>query len=332
MELCTTASSVPTSRTYEICGGTLYSAKDAMYFAMIKCRETENHFKTFDYVFVEDLIHKDVYLAKVHSIYMERKTASLCMELQYFPVLREIQAPGIESAAVEPVEEVVVTEVCQTTALLQVDLATVDLKPICMMYVPTTVPESEVYHHVCTYVESYREEHCMEPPMDVDDEEHGHSDPNQDHDGYEKDSFIASEGTPSVYGSSEGSESCESCKSCESNVEMGEREVTAYFYYNKLDLKRGEELDKPELVPAVDPILLDLLFSYNCDVRDTTGDAYQDLCHYVSKTYFSGVGHETLIATAEPRYMRLKTIVDKAIKEGNGSLIDPYEFFMTLTS
>lgn len=315
------------SQVYEICGGTLHTAKDACYFAMVKCTTTGHEFKTYDYIFVQDLIKKDVFIGKIHSIYMERKSHSLCMEVQYFPILPQDQDPEAEP---------LVSEATQTLLLLQIDMATVFIKPASVMYLPPSIQEDHTYSYVCENVKSYKEVH----ENTADDEMQDVNDASS----YEG-SFIASEGTCTVYGSSDDNMSDDNTSG--SDVEMttvrkshgevgsgkcNDKEVTMYFYYNKLDLKNGSDLERPDLVPAIEPVLLDLVWSYNCNVCDVTGEAYQALVQHVSMNYFSGNEEKTLLALRDPRYIALKAMVDEAIKVGDGGLVDPYKFFMILTS
>lgn len=318
MELTTGIDPKSASQSFDICGGTLYTAKDAYYFAMIKCTATGNLFKTYDYIFVEDLIKRDVFAAKIHSIYMERKSHSLCMEVQYFPILPQDQDPEAEP---------MVSEATQTLELLQIDTAVYYIKPATMMYLPPTIEDKDVYEYVCNHVQGYKEEHTESADMETGSDESCY-----------EGSFIASEGTCTVYDNSTCSKMSEaSSKKVQVQGERQgerecEREVTMYFYYNKLDLNGGGDLEKPDLVPAIEPVLLDLLWSYNCDVLDVSGEAYMALATYVSKNYFDGNDQKTLLALREPRFMALKKIFDRAIEDGDGSLIDPYEFFTVLTS
>ena len=330
MELVPSNNDDTISQSFSMCGGTLYTGKDAIYFAMIQCNCTGSFFKVFDYVYVEDYNTKDIYVVKLHSIFIETKTNSLGVEAQYFPVLNELQAAGDADAEAQ---EVVVMELAQTLELKQIDLATVFIKPVRVMYLPDRLCGVEIADrrsYVLENISSYREHRLeqyaadQEPESDVEDRDEA----GREYGG----SFIASEGTPSVYSTS--SEQIEDDSTAtHSQSSMGTaKEFKAYFFYDKLDLNDGVDTEDMDLVPAVDPVLLDLLWSFTSDITDTTGEEYKTLVQYISKTYFNNVTMETLTLVNDERFKRLKQMVDAAIKDGDGSLVDPYEFFLILTS
>ena len=318
------------SQSFSMCGGTVYTGKDAVYFAMIRCNSTGNYFGVYDYIFVQNALSDDVFLAKIHSIYIETKTNSLCMEVQYFPVARELQAPSEPNE--ESSDELVVMEITQTLELKQVDLATVLIKPVCAMFVPGHVKDDDLRAYVIENTAMYREHRPS--GVRTADEDDVDMDSSQGSSQYEG-SFIASEGTPSVYDDSSASEQIAddstASVSARSSIEIHENNV--YFFYNKLALNVSAVYEAShEVVPAIEPVLLDLLWSYTSDIRDTTGDVYEALVGYVSQMYFNGVSAETLMQVKDERFLRLKAMVDKAIEAGDGGLVNPYHFFATLTS
>ena len=110
--------------------------------------------------------------------------------------------------------------------------------------------------------------------------------------------------------------------------EFGQKSASqsVFFFYSKMRDAQGE------LVLAIEPVLLDLLMSFVSDVRDLQGEAYKALSKHVSEVYFNKCSEDMLLATKEPRYMKLRTLVERAIAEGDSSFIDPYIFFQTLVS
>lgn len=269
-----------TSQAFTVCGDQIHCDEDSVYYALLRCDLYDGLYGTYDYIFVEDCVQHTTYIAKIHSIFCEVKTNSMCMEVQYFP----IRAEGCRTAGT------IVMEVLQTLHLRVIDLATVLIKPAKVMFLPGNQKPESVSEMIGAYNE--HEEGMDTESMDSYDE---------------KDSFIAPEGS----------------------VKSEDSEVSGFqvvFFYQVLALQ------KDELVPAVDPVLLDLIWSYNSTVQDTRGLAYQELSAYISRVYFNDLDQATLQAAAEQRYLKMREIMDNAIAEGDEALVDPYVFYMMLTS
>ena len=327
MELVGRKDDETVSQSFSTCGDTVYSGKEAIYFAMVRCNDTENHFGVYDYIYVQDVNLDDVFIAKIHSIYIETKTNSLCMEVQYFPVAVELRAPG-ESNKETMKDELVVMEITQTLQLRQVDLATVFIKPVRVLYVPEHIKDEDLRAYVVENTRTYWE-HDLNVAAAHANEDMDLSQGSSEYEG----SFIASEGTPSEYESaSEHKIVDDSTASVSTRSSMEVQEYNVYFFYNKLDLNANDGKASSDFVPAIDPVLLDLLWSFTSDIGDTTGDEYKALVGYVSQTYFNGVNVETLMQVKDERFLRLKEMVDKAIEAGDGGLVNPYHVFATLTS